>query len=113
MKSSNAALISGIGLLLIGIWGFIANDYSIHTGLTPILSGIILMSISFPLKRGNNNLIRFCQIFSALLAILLIVPFKRNAEQMDYEGMLRTFMEIILCCWAIYIYFKDLRHAAK
>lgn len=110
MKSSDAALISGLGLLLIGIWGFVANDFSLHTGMTPILSGIIFTLISFRLKHRNKNLIRFCQLFAAILAVLLIVPFKRNAEQMDYAGMLRTFIEIMLCCWAVYIYYKDLKH---
>ncbi len=113
MKPSLSALYNGISLLSLGLWGYIDNNFQLHTGIVPIASGLVFMLFYFPLRQATLNWVRTIQVLTACLAFLLLWPFKRNAEQGDVTAMLRVGLEIFSCVIALFSYFRFLRNSTN
>ncbi len=107
MKSQTAALINSIVLILIGIWGFIANDYAIHTLIVPLSAGIILLIFSRFLQIDKPNVLLLVSFLTFILMLAFIVPFQRNAEQSDVMGMLRIGIEMMASAMALIVYLRN------
>lgn len=113
MKSQKIAFINAIVLLVIGFWGYAANNYSLHTAVVPISAGILLLILSKFLKKENPGLLIFVIVLSLLLFLAFLVPFQRNMEQSDYVGMLRLTIEMLVCAFAIVVYINNLIRLKK
>ncbi|MBK8954760.1 MAG: hypothetical protein IPM34_04285 [Saprospiraceae bacterium] len=100
---------NGIVLLVVGIAGFIANNYVMHTGLTPVISGFTFILLSILLKNGLNYFTKPAMIFAILLAIAFFWPLLRNIEQSDIWGMTRIGIEISSCLITGYFVYKNIR----
>lgn len=110
MKPSRTALYNGISLFFLGLWGFIDNNFQLHTGLVPISSGLLFILFYVPLKQPTIKWVQLVQVLTASLAFLLFWPFKRNAEQADITAMLRVGLEILSCVIALFSYYRYLRY---
>ncbi|MBK9107048.1 MAG: hypothetical protein IPM92_01360 [Saprospiraceae bacterium] len=88
---------NGITLVGIGLIGFIANNFVLHTGLTPIISGILFIVLAGLWNQRRDLIQKIGMTLAFILSIAFIWPFMRNLEQMDYWGMLRSGIEIFTC----------------
>ncbi len=108
MSSQQAAILNSIVLLLVGFWGYAANDFAVHTAIVPIGSGILFLILSQFLKYQNKLFLLFMMAVTLILSIAFVVPFQRNLEQGDYLGMLRLGLEIAACILAFIVYLRNL-----
>ena len=113
MKSEQAAFINSIILILVGFWAYVANDFKIHTLIVPLGAGLLFLILSKFLKNENRGLILFMMSITLVLFIAFMVPFKRNAEQSDYMGMLRIAIEMFACALAFIVYLRQLIQLKK
>lgn len=88
---------NGIILVGIGLSGYIANNFVLHTGLTPIISGILFLVLAGLWNQHRDLIQKIGMSLAFLLSIAFIWPFLRNLEQMDYWGMFRCGIEIFTC----------------
>jgi hydrogenase/urease accessory protein HupE len=105
---------NAIVLLIVGLWGYIANDYALHTLIVPLAAAILfgLMGMFFLIIPGRATII-LMMILSLGLFVAFIVPFRRNAEQADYMGMLRLGLEMLACAIAFIVYLRSLKTFQK
>ncbi|MCC6754273.1 MAG: hypothetical protein IT266_09870 [Saprospiraceae bacterium] len=96
-RTPQLALAVGCTLFLFGFWGYAANDFVLHTGLTPMLSGLIFALAARYLGKHPRKNERYLIAFAMLLAIALVWPLLRNVEQADPWGIFRTSSEIAAC----------------
>lgn len=95
--TSKIVLCNGLLLLVVGFWGFAANQFAVHTGLTPLIAGSIFVIFSMLLHKENIFLLRLYIVLSLILGLAFLWPFLRNFEQNDFWGMFRTGLEILSC----------------
>lgn len=90
-------LINGSLLWVVGFWGFAANQFAMHTGMTPIIAGLVFIVLGWRMLVNPTRLVIVSSILNVLLGIAFVWPFLRNFEQNDPWGMFRTGTEIISC----------------
>lgn len=108
LSIAHVFLLNGFVLSLIGCAGFIANNFAIHTGVTPILSGLLFIAFSFLLKRNARVVSLTGMTLAFLLAIAFLWPFLRNLQQEDVWGMLRIGIEMVFCLLTGICVYKNL-----
>jgi hypothetical protein len=113
MNPRQAALINSIVLLIVGFWGYAANNFATHTAIVPLGAGLFMLVLSWFLNKENKTLLLFMMLFTLTLFIAFMVPFRRNAEQSDYMGMLRLGIEMIACAMAFIVYLRSLKQNKK
>ena len=84
-------------LFLVGFWGYAANDFVLHTGLTPMISGLIFAIASFYIWKHPGKIERYLITFALVLAVAFVWPLMRNVEQVDPWGIFRTATEMVAC----------------
>lgn len=109
LSTGQLFLLNGIVLLLIGCAGFIANDFVFHTGLTPILSGIVFVVLSFLLNWNRHLISKTGMILALILTLAFIWPLLRNLGQKDYWGILRIACEMTACLVTSLWVYKNLQ----
>lgn len=113
MKPQLAARINSIVLLIVGFWGYAANNFATHTAIVPLGAGLLILIASGFLRDENKILLLVMLVFTLVLFIAFMVPFRRNAEQSDYLGMLRLGIEMIACAMAFIVYLRSLKQSKK
>ncbi len=108
MTSQHAALMNSIILLLIGFWGYAANDFATHTAVVPIGAGILFLILSKYLKNAGKGLLIFTMVLALVLIVAFTVPLQRNVEQGDVTGMFRLAFEMAACAFAFIVYLRNL-----
>lgn len=107
MKSQHAALVNSIVLIIIGFWGYAANNFATHTAIIPLGSGILFMILSLLLKTENKNILLLIISLTLLLILAFSMPFLRNAKQADLWGMFRIGIEMLVSAMALIVYLRN------
>jgi uncharacterized membrane protein (UPF0136 family) len=113
MTSQQVAFINSIVLLIVGFWGYAANNFAMHTAIVPIGSGILFLILSKFLKTPAKGLLMLMMTLALALVIAFTVPFLRNVEQGDFAGMFRLVVEMAACAFAFIMYLRNLKLLKK
>jgi hypothetical protein len=96
MKSQHAAYINSFVLIVIGFWGYAANNFATHTAIIPLSAGILFLGMALLLKKEKK-----------ILLIFIIFPLLRNARQSDIWGMIRISIEMLASAMALIVYLRN------
>jgi hypothetical protein len=107
MQAHQANLINAIVLLVVGLWGYAANNFNSHTAIVPLGAGLLFLVLNTFLKDGNRHVAHLVVILTLVLAIALFWPLKRNMDQADTIGTLRVGIEIVSCLFALGVFIKS------
>ncbi len=113
MKSQHAAQLNALFLIMIGLWGYAANDFAIHTVLVPLIAGIGFYVFSYFLKNEHKKLLLMISFLCFILILAFSVPFLRNAEQGDFWGMTRVGLEMTVTAMALIVYLRNFIQTRK
>ncbi len=107
MKSQHAAYINSFVLIVIGFWGYAANNFATHTAIIPLSAGILFLGMALLLKKEKKILLIFISTITFILLIAFIFPLLRNARQSDIWGMIRISIEMLASAMALIVYLRN------
>jgi len=82
MKPTNINLLNSCTLILFGIWGYVARDFS-GTALIPVIFGVILLLCNSGIKKENKIISHIAVTFTLLILIAL---FSTRLEKSISDG---------------------------
>jgi len=111
MKPYQVNLITGIVLILAGVWSYL-NSTS-PTALIPAAFGLIFVIVTPMFRKGNRVVAHIVVVLTLLLIIALFRPLMGAIGDSDTMGMVRVGIMMAVSVIAMIIYIKSFIDARR
>lgn len=109
MNAYKANLLNATFLIIFSIWEYYASSKPTEILLTPILFGVIFLSLNNGVHYGIFGQIRAAFILSIICLILLLYILTNIQTDIDTMCRIRYFILIITCTLSVFLLFKSIR----
>ncbi len=111
MKPYQINLITGIVLILVGVWSYL-NSTS-PTALIPAAFGLIFAIVTPMFRKGNRVVVHIVVVLTLLLIIALFRPLMGAIGDGDTMGMVRVGIMMAVSVIAMIVYIKSFIDARR
>jgi hypothetical protein len=111
MKPHFINLLNAIVMVVLGGWAYLDKDAP--TALIPVFIGAILWLQTDKIKAGDKTAAHIAVGLTALAAIGLFMPLRREANMGDTMGVLRTASMLVSCLFALTAFVKSFMDARR
>lgn len=113
LSPAHASLINAITLILMGLWGFVADDEHSNTALIPVGCGVLLLALYYWVKKENKVIAHIAVVLTLFIMIALFYPFHSAINRGSVFGCIRVGLMIATCILAMGIFVKSFIDARK
>lgn len=111
MKPHFVNLINAITMVVLGGWAYLEKDAP--TALIPVFIGAILWLQTDKIKASDKTAAHIAVGLTALAAIGLLMPLRREANMGDTMGVLRSALMLVSCLFALFAFVKTFVDARR
>lgn len=113
MNAHTANLINAFTLILMGAWGYFANDTRPPTALIPVFFGVILMVLNNGVKYDNKVIAHIAVVLTLVVLVALFKPFLGRIDAGDTLGIVRTGAMVLTSAFAMVMFVRSFIAAKK
>lgn len=111
MKPAQMNMITGAVLLALGLWGYFTSTSS--TALIAPAFGLLFLALSPLFNKGNKIVVHVVVLFTVLLTLMFIMPFRGAIGRGDTLAMVRVGLMLLTTAVASVVYIKSFIDARK
>jgi surface polysaccharide O-acyltransferase-like enzyme len=111
MKPHFVNLVNALTMVILGGWAYLEKDAP--TALIPVFIGAILWLQTEKIKANDKTAAHIAVALTALAAIGLLMPLRREANMGDTMGVLRSVLMLISCLFALFAFVKTFIDARR
>ena len=108
MNPKKAILFNAMTLILIGLSGYIVNNYT-PTALIPVIFGILLLFLSYLYDKNNKVVAHIGLVLILLVFISLFSPLTSQIDKKDLYGIVRISLMQLVSLYAIVCFVSSIR----
>lgn len=113
MNAYKANLINAIALIIIGLFGYFSSETPSHTALIPVGAGIILVILSFGMKKHSRTQAHIAVMITFLVLIALIMPLLGAINRGDNSALIRVIIMMLTSLLAMLFFVKSFIDARR
>ena len=112
MNPKKALLFNAMTLILIGLSGYIVNNYT-PTALIPVIFGILLFFLSYLYDKNNKIVAHIGIVLILIVFISLFNPLTSQIDKKDLYGIVRISLMQLVSLYAIVCFVSSFIKARK
>ena len=112
MNPKKALLFNAMTLILIGLSGYIVNNYT-PTALIPVIFGILLLFLSYLYDKNNKIVAHIGIVLILIVFISLFNPLTSQIDKKDLYGIVRISLMQLVSFYAIICFVSSFIKARK
>lgn len=113
MNAYVANILNAFVLICMSLWGYLSSESPSATALIPVAFGIILLIMSYGIKKENKIIAHVAVVLTLLIIISFLKPLSGALGRSDNMAMMRVGAMMLTSLIAMFYFIKSFIDARK